>query len=149
MSQEYTKTLRFEDFKTLPGFTADKDLLADTWNRIGTYVVVAGEQVYLGRKFDGYAVVIMYDTTPTNLLYGKVRIVGTDPGEYRKVVLLEFNTRTTTDMGDKSKKRLLPLTTPGVGKDGKLILEVYPEAACKIDYGATLSAIDVTVKVVR
>ena len=149
MVVEYGETLRFEDFDTLPGFSADKYLLADTWNRIGTFVVPAGIQYALGRRFDGYVVVLMYDTTPTNLLHGRVRLVATDPQEYRKVVLLDFNTRTTTDMGDKAKKKLLPLTTPWVTKDSKLILEINPEAACQIDFGATLSAIDVTVKVVK
>ena len=145
---EYARTLRFEDFNTSPGFTADVTLTTGQWNRIGTMVIPAGIQYALGRRFDGYAVVLMYDTTPTNLLHGRVRIVATDPQEFRKIVLLEFNTRTTTDMGEKSKKRLLPLTIPWVRKDSKLILEVDPETTCFLDYGATQSAIDVTVRVV-
>ena len=146
---EYGETLRFEDFNTLPGFTADvHGMLSTAWTRIGTKVVPAGIEIAIGRKFDGYACVIMNETNGT-IFYGKIRITATDPQEYRKVVLLDFNTRTTTDMADKTKKKLLPLTKPGVGKDGKLILEIWPESTCKIDYGATLSAIDVTVKVIR
>ena len=146
---EYGETWRFEDFNTLPGFSADVTLTTGQWNRLGTKVIPAGIQVALGRRFDGYVVVMMYDTTPTNLLHGRVRITATDPQEYRKVVLLDFNTRTTTDMGDKAKKKLLPLTEPWVRKDSKLILEIWPEATCNLDYGATQSAIDVTVEVVR
>lgn len=146
---EYSRTLRFEDFTTLPGFTADKQLTSGVWTRVGTYVVPAGIQVAIGRRFDGYAVAILQHTSLTVPFYGKVRIVATDPQEFRKVVLLEFDTRTTTDMGDKQKKKLIPLTTPWVGKDGKLILEIDPETTYALDYGKTTSAIDITVRVVR
>ena len=144
---EYARTLRFEDFNTLPGFDADVVVTTGEWNRLGTMVIPAGIMYAIGRKFDGYAVALLKGTD-TTAFHGIVRITATDPQEFRKIVLLEFNTRTTTDMGDKAKKRLLPLITPWVRKDSKLILEIWPEETIVMDYGETLSAIDVTVRVV-
>ena len=141
---EYGGTLRFQDF----GFTTDTGLPINVWTRVGTqFTVPAGLKYVIGRKFDGYACAILKDTIGT-ICYGMVRIVASDPQEYRKTTVLEFHTSTTTDMGDKAKKKLVPYTTPRVRKDSKLILYIKPDAAMALDKDFIQSAIDVTVEVV-
>jgi len=141
---EYSRTLRFEDL----GFSADVACVAGTWKRLGTQKTVeAGMKYAIGRRFDGYACVILKNTSGT-VVYAKVRIVVSDPQEFRKIVVLEFNTRITTDMADKTKKKLVPLTMPWVRQDSKIWAEVDIESSDSIDYGLTTSAIDFTAKTV-
>ena len=136
----YEKSLRLEDF----GFSADKTLVAGTWNRIGTaYTVPAQCALMLGKVKDGFISVILKDTTNTTF-YGKVRVVASNSEETKKVVLVEFNTRACTDLTDKLKMPELPIRKPLVRQDSKLIVEVDPEANNTLDYGNTLSRIDIT-----
>jgi len=136
----YEKSLRLEDF----GFTADKALVAGVWTRVGTsYVVPAQVAVMLGKIRDGFIAMVLKDTANTTF-YGKVRVIASNSEETKKVVLVEFNTRSTYDLTDKLKMLSLPIRKPLVRQDSKLIVEIDPEANNTLDFGNTLSRIDVT-----
>lgn len=140
----YFKTLRFEDF----GFAADLVCTAAVWTRVGAITVPAGVLYAMGRIADGFAYALLKHTDAV-VNYGRVRISAANPEETRKVVLLEFNTRTTTDPADKMKKIIVPLTKPFVQRDSKLICEIMPEATFTLDFGTSLASIDITVFIVQ
>jgi hypothetical protein len=135
---EYQKTLKQTDFGLV-----DTTCPANTWTRLGTYTVPAQCRVAVGRRYDGYAYAYMYTTLQ---VHGKVRIVVANAQETKKLTVLEFETRTTTDAGDKTKKKVVPLTMPWAGQDSKIITEYYPEAAQSIVAASTIILIDVTMQ---
>ena len=141
MPEAYRKTLSFEDI----GFAADTLCAVTTWNRIAALSIPAGTMYALGRVIDGFVAAILKDTSDVTV-YGSVRLVASNPEETRKQVLIEFKTRATTDLADKTKMVLAPLTKPFIRADSKLILEIKPEsAAFTLDYGKTFSRLDFTV----
>jgi hypothetical protein len=136
----YEKSLSFEDF----GFATDKALTISVWNRIGTsYVIPAQCALMLGKVRDGFIAALLKDTSNA-AIYGRVRIVAANSEETKRVVLVDFNSRATTSLSDKTLMLDLPIRKPLVRQDSKLILEIMPEAAVTMDYGNTTSRIDVT-----
>jgi hypothetical protein len=140
MPEAYRKTLSFEDI----GFAADKALTVDTWNRVAALSIPAGTLYALGRVIDGFVAAILKDTSDVTK-HGNIRLVASNPEETRKQVLMQFHTRATTDLADKTKMVLAPLTKPFIKADSKLILEIDPDAAFTLDYGLTFSRLDFTV----
>jgi hypothetical protein len=140
MPEAYRKSLSFEDI----GFAADKALLVDTWNRVAALSIPAGTLYALGRVIDGFVAAILKDTSNVTQ-YGSIRLVASNPEETRKQVLIQFHTRSTTDLADKTKMVLAPLTKPFIKADSKLILEIDPDAAFTLDFGLTFSRLDFTV----
>jgi len=141
---EYGRTLRLEDL----GFTADVLCIAGVWTRLGTQLTVpAGVKMALGRRYDGY-VAIIPDNTSSAVIYGRFRVVVSDPQEYRKVVVCEFHSRTIGSITDKRQKKIQPLTMPWVRQDSKIWVEANLDATDTVDFGDTLSALDFTEKTV-
>lgn len=139
---EFPVTFRLEDF----GFTADVVMLAGEWNRIGAYTVEAGMEYCMGRRDDGY-VYIMMDHTDSAQFHGRIRFVVANPAETRREVVAEYGTRTMGDASDKTKKPRFPLSPPWVTQDSKIIVEIDPESDKTLDFGLSLSAIDLTSRV--
>lgn len=144
IGDEYPVTLRIEDFE----FTADQVLTADVWNRIGAKTIEAGMEYCMGRRFDGFIYIAMKHTDAVQF-HGRVRFVVTNPAETRKEVVAEFGTRTMGSASDKTQKPTFPLSPPWVTQDSKIILEINPEEAKTLDFGETLSAIDLTSRVAK
>lgn len=142
MADEYPVTFRLEDF----GFTADVVMLAGQWNRVGAYTVEAGMEYCMGRRFDGY-IYVMMDHTDSAQFHGRIRFVVTNPAETKKFVVAEFGTRTMGDASEKTKKPQFPLSPPWVTQDSKIIVEIDPETDKTLDFGLSLSAIDMTSRV--
>ena len=136
----YEKSLTLENF----GFAADTAMVAGVWNRIGTsYVVPAQCALMLGKTRDGFISMVLVKTA-TGTIYGKVRVLASNSEETKKVVLVEFNTRSCTDLTDKLKMPELLIRKPLVRQDSKLIVEIDPEEDNTLDFGLTTSRIDVT-----
>lgn len=142
VADEYPVTFRLEDF----GFDADKVLTVGEWNRIGAYIVEAGMEYCIGRRFDGFIYVQMQHTDAA-VFHGKIRFVVTNPAETKKEVVAEHHTREMGDVADKTKKPVFPLSPPWVTQDSKIIVEIDPDEAKTLDFGNTISAIDLTSRV--
>lgn len=143
---EYPVTFRVEDFE----FTADATCTAGEWTRIGAYTVEAGMEYCMGRRFDGFIYILCKDAADSEW-HGRIRFVVTNPAETKRIVVAEFGTRTMGSASDKTMKPVFPLSPPWVTQDSKIILEIYPESVTDIvlDYGNTLSAIDLTSRVAK
>jgi len=144
ITDEYPMTFTLEDF----GFDADVALVAGEWTPIATYTVEAGMEYCMGRRFDGYIYVSLENTSDVQF-HGKIRFVVSNPAETKKQVVAEFGTRTMGSASDKAQKPAFPLAPPWVTQDSKIIVEVDPESSDSLDYGNTLSAIDLTARVVK
>lgn len=144
IKDEFPVTFRLEDF----GFNADVALVAGEWNRIGAYVVEAGMEYCIGRRYDGYIYVELKDTADAQF-HGKIRFVVTNPAETRKEVVAEYHTREMGSISNKQQKPVLPLSPPWVTQDSKIICEIDPEANNTLDFGNTIAAIDLTSRIAK
>uniref|UniRef100_A0A6M3Y079 Uncharacterized protein n=1 Tax=viral metagenome TaxID=1070528 RepID=A0A6M3Y079_9ZZZZ len=144
IGDEFPVTFRLEDF----GFTADQALVAGQWNRIGAYVVEAGMEYCVGRRFDGFIFADLRETANVQF-HGKIRFVVTNPAETGKELVAEHHTREMGSISDKQMKPILPLSPPWVTQDSKIILEINPDVSNTLDFGYTISAIDLTSRVAK
>jgi len=146
IEDEFPVTWNFSEF----GASGTQSLKSGEWNRVGAYVVEAGMEYCIGRRFDGYIFISLRNTGGTQF-HAKARFVVTNPAETRKEVVAEYHTREMGDIADKSKKPILPLSPPWVTQDSKIIMELDPESDQTIDYGNadTVMALDVTSRVAK
>lgn len=143
---ELRRILTHKDFAGIA--TADQTLVASVWTKIGVYTVPKGVRIAVGQRYDAHFYA-HFEETDDDEVTARVRIVVSDPTEYNRRTVAEFDTRQCTEnTKDKKLMPYAPLVEPWVKGDSKIIIEAMPTSAkVSIDYDHADNLIKIPVTV--
>lgn len=131
--------------------TGDIALVTGQYNRLGQYVVQAGEQISVGfGALSGMdnaigRIFAVFNTAATAEIKGKVRLSIYSPQDRPMRIIGEWRTEAlNTNATDRTKQTPLPEGIELVTEDKKIVLEFLPDAAATLAKAQTNLFFDIT-----
>lgn len=149
LDSNWRTAMRLQDF-----MTGDVSVVTGQYNKLGEYVVKAGERLALGwgdfhgqQDADGriYADFKDNSASPGASIEGQVQLAIYDPNDHPLVILDEFRTeQLRTNSSDRTKQMPFPIQTVGATRDKKVVLYFKPDVAGTVGLANSSLLMDIT-----